>query len=203
MATVEQKIVEVVSRIPGLSQTQIAREIYGPDGYQQQVNQHLSVLVGRGLIKKEGDSRFKYFPGKEIFPEPAKSTSKPSETEINLTEDQIKVVLKEWLEADGYTVKVAMGKQQGIDIEATRNEERWVIEVKGPGSRDAMRVNYFLAILGETLQRMGDENSRYSIALPDMQQYRNLWARLPKLAKQRTRIDAMFVNSDGKVMIAE
>jgi len=203
MATVEQKIVEVVSRIPGLSQTQIAREIYGPDGYQQQVNQHLSVLVGRGLIKKEGDSRFKYYPGEGELPEPAKSTSKPSETEINLTEDQIKVVLKEWLEADGYTVKVAMGKQQGIDIEATRNEERWVIEVKGPGSRDAMRVNYFLAILGETLQRMGDENSRYSIALPDKQQYRNLWARLPNLAKQRTTIDAMFVNSDGKVMIAE
>jgi hypothetical protein len=60
-----------------------------------------------------------------------------------------------------------------------------------------MRVNYFLAILGETLQRMSDSNAKYSIALPDMKQYRGLWERLPKLAKERTGISILFVKEDG------
>jgi len=29
-----------------------------------------------------------------------------------------------------------------------------------------MRVNYFLGVLGETLQRMDDAQAKYSIALP-------------------------------------
>ena len=62
-----------------------------------------------------------------------------------------------------------------------------------------MRVNYFLAILGETLQRMDDEAACYSIAFPDMAQYRGLWIRLPDLAKSRTGISALFVTHDGEV----
>ena len=62
-----------------------------------------------------------------------------------------------------------------------------------------MRVNYFLAILGETLQRMSDQDARYSIALPDMNQYRRLWAKLPDLAKQRTQITLLLVSNIGEV----
>lgn len=72
-------------------------------------------------------------------------------------------------------------------------------EVKGRGSRQAMRVNYFLAILGETLQRMTESNARYSIALPDLPQYQGLWSRLPTLAKERTQISVLFVSEDGTV----
>jgi len=61
-------------------------------------------------------------------------------------------------------------------------------------------VNYFIGILGETLQRMNDPASKYSIALPDVQQFRRLWDRLPRLAKQRTQITALFVNADGQVI---
>jgi hypothetical protein len=75
----------------------------------------------------------------------------------------------------------------------------WVIEVKGQGTLDAMRVNYFLAVLGELLQRMDDGNARYSIALPDLSQFRRLWQRLPSLAKERTRISALFVGVSGRV----
>jgi hypothetical protein len=57
-----------------------------------------------------------------------------------------------------------------------------------------MRVNYFLAALGELLQRMDDTNARYSVAMPDLPQFRGLWERLPKLAKQRLGITALFVN---------
>jgi hypothetical protein len=63
-----------------------------------------------------------------------------------------------------------------------------------------MRVNYFLGILGETLQRMDNPDATYSIALPDLKQFRNLWSRLPALAKERTKIDALFVNRDGTVL---
>jgi len=62
-----------------------------------------------------------------------------------------------------------------------------------------MRVNYFLSILGELLQRMDDPDARYSIALPDMKQFRRLWQRLPDLAKSRTEISALFVDGSGRV----
>ncbi len=66
-----------------------------------------------------------------------------------------------------------------------------------------MRVNYFIGILGETLQRMSDPDARYSIALPDLQQFRRLWDRLPELAKRRTQITAIFVSESGKVSHVE
>jgi hypothetical protein len=62
-----------------------------------------------------------------------------------------------------------------------------------------MRVNYFLGILVETLQRMSDPSARYSIALPDLPQFRALWVRLPSLAKKRTDIAALFVTPAGQV----
>jgi hypothetical protein len=74
-----------------------------------------------------------------------------------------------------------------------------VIEVKGSGSLNPMRVNYFLAVLGEILQRMHDPEALYSIALPDMAQFRGLWRRLPALAKSRTQISALFVSQSGHV----
>jgi hypothetical protein len=100
-----------------------------------------------------------------------------------LSEDDVKRKLQNWLEAAGWHVHVIWGRGCGIDIEARDCSHRWVIEVKGSGSRDPMRVNYFLAILGELLQRMTDPNASYSSALPDMPQFRGLWQRLPPIAK--------------------
>jgi len=116
-----------------------------------------------------------------------------------LSEDEIKEVLVKWLSKQGWDSKVAWGRTQGIDVEATRGKERWVIEVKGPGSRPQMRVNYFIGILGETLQRMDDSRARYSIALPELPQYRGLWDRLPSLAKERTKISILFVSINGNI----
>lgn len=62
-----------------------------------------------------------------------------------------------------------------------------------------MRVNYFLAILGELLQRMSDADAHYSIALPDLPQYRGLWNRLPALSKERTTMSALFIADTGVV----
>jgi len=101
-----------------------------------------------------------------------------------LQEDDIKEKLNYYLTSLGWTTQIAMAKKRGIDIDAYKGKERWIIEVKGCGTRSAMRVNYFLSMLGEILQRMDDPNAKYSIALPDMKQNRGLWVRLPKLAKE-------------------
>jgi hypothetical protein len=42
-----------------------------------------------------------------------------------------------------------------------------------------MRVNYFLGVLGELLFRMNDAEAKYSIALPDVPQFRKLWSGVP------------------------
>jgi hypothetical protein len=94
---------------------------------------------------------------------------------------------------------VAWGRSLGIDIDAKRGSYRWIIEVKGRGSRPQMRVNDFLAMFGELLQRMDDPEARYSIALPDLPQFRRLWERLPTLAKSRTTITALFVDENDNV----
>jgi hypothetical protein len=116
-----------------------------------------------------------------------------------LSEDEIKGVLNKWLQRDGWDTKVAWGKQRGIDIDASLGNQRWIIEAKGPGSRPPMRVNYFISMLGETLQRMSDPQADYSIALPDLKQYRTLWENLPQLAKDRTRISLLLVSMDGRI----
>ena len=116
-----------------------------------------------------------------------------------LQEEEIKSILNKKLQQDGWDTKVAWGHNRGIDIEATRNGERWVIEVKGPGSRPAMQNNYFVSILGETLQRMDDKKARYSIALPKIPKYLRLWSELPSLAKERTMIDLILVDENGNI----
>ena len=113
--------------------------------------------------------------------------------------------MRQWLATQGYVVRGVMARAHGIDIEACDREgerPRWVIEVKGFGSGDTIRGNFFITILGETLQRMSDPNARYSIALPDTRQYRHLWETLPAIAKERTGITCLLVGPDGKVEFA-
>ena len=116
-----------------------------------------------------------------------------------LSEDDVKRHLAAWLSTNGWTIEIAWGKAPGIDIIARRGNDVWVIEAKGCGSRPEMRVNYFIGMLGETLQRMRLPEARYSIAMPDLLQFRRLWQRLPDLAKERTGISALFVGPTGHV----
>jgi hypothetical protein len=116
-----------------------------------------------------------------------------------LSEDEIKRSIQSFLEKDGWTVTVAWGRTPGVDIDARRNNDRWIIEAKGHGSRSAMRVNYFLAVLGELLQRMNDKTAKYSIALPDLEQFKRLWAKLPQFAKDKANISCLFVASNGDI----
>jgi len=163
--------------------------------------------VGHGIYRLKGVSATRISERKPVIGTSASLGSlEPPKNNHDLealSEDEIKEVLKKWLEERGWNTKIAWGSSPGIDIEAVMPGKRWVIEVKGPGSRPQMRVNYFLAILGETLQRMDDPSARYSIALPDLPQYRRLWERLPDLAKSKTGISILFVAQDGKIDFLE
>ncbi|MDP2931337.1 MAG: hypothetical protein Q8O05_02420 [Chloroflexota bacterium] len=116
-----------------------------------------------------------------------------------LPEKKIKQVLEGFLTSQGWNPEIAWGSTHGIDIEAKRNTDRWIIEVKVSEFSNPVIVNSFVSVLGEILQRMNDPGCKYSIALPDAEPFRRLWERLPILAKNRTEITALFVNRAGIV----
>lgn len=201
MVTLTQRILEAVQKQPGITDRRLAEALFGLGTPQQRVNGECLRMAGRGLIdrKNRPDGLIGNFcTGKEVEHLPVAEPVAPANGTV-FSEDQLKTVLEGWLQAQGWTVEIAWAKTRGIDLHARRGKERWIIEAKGSGSLDAMRVNYFLGVLGETLQRMDDPEAAYSIAVPDVKQFRNLWARLPLLAKQRTKITALFVTRDGQV----
>lgn len=206
--TIEEKILAVAAKSPGLTEAEIARRIFGPSGYQQQVNPACRKLVGEGLLVRRKDRPYDNYgayytsdgaQNRRTNQSPQRAPAKTGGGSGELSEDEIKQVLKSWLENDGWKTEIAWSRKPGIDIDARRGNKRWIIEVKGPGSLSAMRVNYFIGVLGETLQRMSDADASYSVAFPDMRQFRGLWERLPALAKSRTKISALFVDSSGYV----
>jgi hypothetical protein len=174
MASLKEQILTWVGTTPGLTDQELANEIFGPKAPQQSVNQAARALADKGQVqrRKRKDGKIgNYAAGPagidEDSPIPTAATLDRGHSPI-LTEDEVKRSIQIWLEAAGWKVQVIWGKGHGIDIEAQRDGQRWLIEAKGGGSRDAMRVNYFLAILGELLQRMNDLNAHYSIALPGL-----------------------------------
>jgi hypothetical protein len=200
MSGLAESIMEVLRQQPGITDRRLAEALFGPRTPQQRVNGECRRLSDQGLISRDirADGLIgNYLSGKR--PQSPASTSTPVMNNTAFSEDQLKTALQHWLEAQGWRVEVAWAKARGIDVRARRGDEHWIIEAKGSGSLDPMRVNYFLGVLGETLQRMDDPKAAYSIALPDLQQFRKLWSRLPVLAKQRTKITALFVKEDGWV----
>ena len=198
------QILEYLSAHPGATDTEMEKAF---QVVHQQVNYACRMLERDGLIIRRKTDRYigNYLADNvPIVPASPTAVSAPSLKENRtagepLEEEAIKRILTDKLTAEGWTVSTAWSHAPGVDIDARRGSDRWMIEIKGPGSRPQMRVNYFLSMLGEILQRMDDPNARYSIALPDLPQYRRLWERLPMLAKQRTGIDILFVDENGKV----
>lgn len=201
MASFADRLFAEIQRTPGLSDRELTDILCGIDKHPSQVNQEARLLEGAKRIvrRQRADGVIGNYPDGAVA-----DVAKPVKPEIErtperLSEDELKEVLDTWLQSQGWSTRIAWRKSRGIDIEAWRGGDRWLIEVKRLGSRDAMRVNYFLCILGETLQRMADADAKYSIALPDIAQFRGLWSRLPELAKSRTTITALFVSPEGVV----
>lgn len=197
--TIKERIMEHLADFPGATDTELEKKL---GVVHQSVNQACRALEQKGLLIRRSNpdknGTIGNYPTGSKLPQTAPTAVAVGNGDP-LQEEDIKHILTDKLIAEGWTVDTAWGHQPGVDIDARRGNERWLIEIKGPGSRQPMRVNYFLGILGETLQRMDDPAARYTIALPDMAQYRGLWARLPKLAKERTTIDILFVDSSGKI----
>lgn len=195
------KLFAEIQRSPGLSDRELTDILRGADKHPSQVNQeaHLLESAKRIVRRRRVDGVIGNYPKGAVVE--AVEPVKPEivRTPERLSEDELKEHLDEWLQSNGWITRIAWRLARGIDIEASRDGKRWLIEVKGLGSRQPMRVNYFLAALGETLQRMADADAKYSIAFPDIPQFRGLWSRLPELAKSRTTITALFVSSEGVV----
>lgn len=200
--TLAERIVALLKENPGLSDRQITDNLIGSEKNQQPVNSICRSLEQKGILtrrKVDGDPIGNYLTGQELVVPTSRSQISDDEQGNRFSEDAIKKILEDWLIVHGWKVRIAWGRMHGVDIDAIKDGQRWLIEVKGQGSRNAMRVNYFLGILGETLQRMEDSQAKYSIALPDIKQFRKLWERLPRLAKSRTEITAIFVDEIGNV----
>jgi len=197
----KERIRTAVDASPGLSDRELTDALMGRLAGQQAVNHAARALAASGVLvrSKRPDGKIGNFATgfAPAVVEPAHTAAASSD---GMSEDMVKAGVAAWLKSDGWTVDVRWGNARGIDIEAVRGKERWVIEAKGCGSRQQMRVNYFIAMLGETLQRMDDPNARYSIALPDMAQYRGLWSRLPQLAKSRTTISLILVGPESEII---
>ena len=206
MPILKERISELVSERPGLTDREITNVIKGRGEPQQPVNQACRRLeaAGMALRRRRDDGLIGNYPmGKTLAQRETARTPKRAArtTDALLSEDEVKGAVHEWLEKQGWTVDVAWGQSTGIDIEARKSGQRWIIEAKGCGSYAQMRRNYFLGLLGAIVQRMDDSSARYSIALPDMRQFRGLWGRLPRLAKERLGVTALFVGADGRVSV--
>lgn len=200
--TFPERVLALVSEVPGITDRELTNRLLSTATHPSQINQACRLLASRGLlerVRRDDGLTGNYLLGvyRSLSVETKLPVSHPP-----LSEDAVKAALDKWLQNDGWQVDIAWGKTRGIDIDARRGTERWIIEAKGCGSLAPMRVNYFLAVIGETLQRMDDTNARYSIALPEMGQFRGLWDRLPLLAKARLEWTALFVDEHGGVQVA-
>lgn len=202
----EDRIIELLQDRNPLSAREMTDKLYGKNKHQSIVFSKLQSMESKKIVRKD-TSTYPYrwsLVNRDvpIQPGPSQVVFQKAQKQFDssgLHEDEIKAKLEAWLKSEGWEAKIAWGKARGADITATKGAQKWIIEVKGRGSRYEMRVNYFLAILGEILQRMEDADAEYMIALPDLPQFRNLWNRLPELAKERTQISAVFVSEDGRV----
>ena len=202
MATLGTKIIELLGTRPGLTDREIAQALFGPNAPQQAVNQTCRKHAASGILSRRTrsiDGLIGNYVNDHVDPSVTTSriTSEPSND--SLSEDALKAALDIWLKAQGWETKIAWGRSRGIDIEARRGDDRWVIEAKGRGASPQAQGNYFLSALSELIQRMDDAQSRYSLAFPDLTRYRGLWDRLPKLAKSRLSVTMIFVKEDGSI----
>jgi len=200
MPTLKERIVRALRDRPGLTDRELTDLVIGPGQPQQPVNEAARDLERLGYLsrRRRPDGLIGNFRAKSAVASPPDS-GQPVENRDPLSENSIKSVLEKWLHKHSWVPTIAWGRTRGPDIDARRRKERWLIEVKGRGGSPQEQGNYFLSALAELLQRMSYPNARYSVALPDLPRYRDLWKRLPSLAKSRLQLSALFVDERGAV----
>jgi hypothetical protein len=203
METLKQRILELITKQPGLTDREITDVLEGPGRPQQPVNQACRGLERSGNLTRHrrSDGLIGNFVSEgQAFqvPLPRPQPLGPD----SLSEDFVKRAVGDWLRGQGWEVKIAWGGERGVDILAQRSTDRWIIEAKGHGDYPQKQGNYFLNGLSELLQRMDDPVARYSLAFPDIPRYKGLWERLPKLVKELLNLSMLFVDENGTVRVA-
>lgn len=51
---IDDQVLDLIKRVPGLTELEISQEIFGGDGYQQRVNGACRYLVSEGQIVRNG-----------------------------------------------------------------------------------------------------------------------------------------------------
>lgn len=177
-----------------LGQVRIAGSLYKESTVRTHVVSH---MLEDGTLVRSSPGRYRLTRHRD------KPSDPPSEPSIDINdrvaEDAVKGAVAAMLVADGWTVDVRWGRDRGIDVDAHRSAERFIVEAKGEAPAGPQQVNYFLGALGELVQRMNDPAARYALALPDHPQYRGLVQRLPALARERLHLEVLFVDAAGNV----
>lgn len=114
-----------------------------------------------------------------------------------ISENTVKDVMKAALEAQGWRVTKAEDRNRNIVLDATRKQERLVIEAKGEGGYHQMRGNYFHEALGALLQRMEHGEPSYGMALPANRNFAGLIARLPVWVRRQLQLHFYVVRPAG------
>ena len=203
MATLKQRILELITKQPGLTDREITNILEGHQKPQQPVNIACRGLEQGGKLERRRryDGLIGNFVSEGQTIQPPLPQPQPNGSE-SLSEDFVKRAVGEWLRGQGWEIKIAWGGERGVDILAQRSTDRWIIEAKGHGDYPQKQGNYFLNCLSELLQRMDDPTVRYSLAFPDIPRYRGLWERLPKFVKERLNLSMLFVDENGAVRVA-
>jgi hypothetical protein len=112
---------------------------------------------------------------------------------------RMKQYLESFLVSQGWDPEINWSSNHGIDIEAKRDLQHWIIQVTKAGPPTSPPNNSFIFVLGEILQRMDDPAAKYSVAMPDTRPFYRLWKRLPWQVKNKTGLSALFVDLSGSV----
>lgn len=195
-----ERVLEFVSRFPGRDDDEIAAALKITP--RQTVNIICRRLCETNVLRRERGPKGKLvnFATGQMTQAPRPTIPAPKQSLGAMSEDQVKAAIDSKLDADGWSVQVAWGRERGIDIVASRKNEKWIIECKGTGSIPPMQNNHFVGVIGELMQRMTDDSAKHSIAFPDLPKFRRLWSELPVMVKDRLKLSALFVSDNGDII---
>jgi hypothetical protein len=208
MATLAERILEAI-RFGPLNDDVLASRL--EVNHRQAVNQAARGLEAQGRLQRFTGGDGKIVNALRDWTAPAVAAPDASQVipsdaaAVRITEDEVKEAVRAYLSTLGFDDAVAWGRVPGIDIYARHTDgRRYVIEAKAEvGKNGAQKVNYFIGMLGELVQRMDDANASYGIALPDNRQYRGLVERLPGLAKDRLHLSVFWVSRSSTQLVVQ
>lgn len=116
---------------------------------------------------------------------------------VGLNEETVKDSVGAFLRSQGYTVATGRRRERGADMRATKEGLKLIVEAKGEGSRSEMFNNFFLNVLGETLQRMSEPAAEYGVALPAHRKFVRLVDELSDNVRFTLRLNFYLVKPSG------